>query len=62
MVSAHVSIPTSLVMFCELKDIALALKFRLVLDMGIQGLIGSHASSAQVSDASCPVELPVNAA
>lgn len=39
-----------------------ALKFRIVLDMGILGLPSDHAASTQISDASCPVELPINAA
>jgi hypothetical protein len=37
------------------------LSFRLVLEMNILGLPGQHSSSAQTSDASCPVELPQNA-
>lgn len=40
----------------------LALKFRLILEMNIFGLPGVHASTSQTSDASCPVELPINAA
>jgi len=38
-----------------------SLKFRLVLEMNILGLPGQHGSTSQTSDASCPVELPVNA-
>lgn len=37
-------------------------KFRLLLDMNIAGLPGSHAASTQVSDAPCPIELPTNSA
>jgi len=36
-------------------------KFLLVLDMNILGLPSKHSTSAQVSDADCPIELPVNA-
>jgi len=36
------------------------LKFRLVLEADIRGLIGSRASSTQISGASCPIELPMN--
>ena len=61
MVYAHVSTPPSRVIFRRLRDIVSALKFRLVLDMVIQGLPGQHATSAQISDASCPVVLPANA-
>jgi len=39
-----------------------SLKFRLLLEMNILGLVGAHASTSQTSDASCPVELPINAA
>ncbi|CAA7261528.1 unnamed protein product [Cyclocybe aegerita] len=35
-------------------------KFRLVLDMSILGLPSSHSTSAQISDADCPIELPMN--
>ena len=51
----------SLVILRTLRGITLALQFRLVLDMVIQGLPGNHATSAQISDASCPVELAANA-
>ncbi|KJA24009.1 hypothetical protein HYPSUDRAFT_39124 [Hypholoma sublateritium FD-334 SS-4] len=37
------------------------LKFRLVLDMHIFGLPGTHSTSAQVTDADCPIELPIDA-
>jgi len=40
----------------------LAVKFRLVVEMDIQGLPSSHAASTQVTDANCPIELPLNAA
>ncbi|KAF8817047.1 hypothetical protein BYT27DRAFT_7204841 [Phlegmacium glaucopus] len=39
-----------------------SLRFRLVLDMDIQGLPGHHAASSQVTDAGCPIELSANAA
>lgn len=39
-----------------------SVKFRLVIEMDIQGLPSSHAASTQVTDADCPVELPMNAA
>jgi hypothetical protein len=35
-------------------------KFRLILDMNIAGLPGTHSVSTQVSDAPCPIELPTN--
>jgi hypothetical protein len=38
------------------------LRFRLVLEMFIAGLIGSRSTSMQVTNAPCPVELPLNAA
>jgi len=38
------------------------LRFRLVLEMYIAGLIGSRATSMQVTDANCPIELSLNAA
>ncbi|KAF8964332.1 hypothetical protein BDZ97DRAFT_1815922 [Flammula alnicola] len=38
-----------------------SLKFRLVLDISIFGLPSSHSTSAQVTDADCPVELSLNA-
>ncbi|KAF9483402.1 hypothetical protein BDN70DRAFT_873913 [Pholiota conissans] len=38
-----------------------SLKFRLVLTMKILGLPSSHSTSAQVTDADCPIELPINA-
>lgn len=38
------------------------LKFRLVIDMDIQGLPSTRSTSAQIADADCPVELPLNAA
>lgn len=37
-----------------------AVKFRLVVDLDILGLPGSRTVSTQVTDASCPMELPVN--
>ncbi|KAG5636093.1 hypothetical protein H0H81_009141 [Sphagnurus paluster] len=33
------------------------LQFRLVLEMGIVGLINSHSTSTQITDADCPIEL-----
>lgn len=39
----------------------LALKFRLLIQMNIIGLISTRSTSAQISDADCPVELPLNA-
>lgn len=36
---------------------ALAMKIRLVLDMGIAGLPSEHHASTQISDAACPIEL-----
>jgi hypothetical protein len=64
MAYAHVSIPMTFeFFFLVTQEIShLALKFRLVLKMNIFGLPGVHASTSQTSDASCPVELPVNAA
>jgi hypothetical protein len=38
----------------------LALKFELLLEATIQGLVGTHGVSAQVSNANCPFELPSN--
>ncbi|KAF9651358.1 hypothetical protein BDM02DRAFT_3091380 [Thelephora ganbajun] len=38
------------------------LRFRLVLEMHIAGLIGSRFTSTQITDANCPIELPQNAA
>jgi len=35
-------------------------KFRLVLNMDIRGLPSSPSASTQISDASCPIELPKN--
>ena len=62
-VHAHVSIPMSLSFFIVNSEILhLALKFRLILEMNIFGLPGAHASTSQTSDASCPIELPINAA
>ena len=40
----------------------LALKIRLVLDMDIAGLPSVHHTSAEVSDADCPIELSLNSA
>lgn len=37
------------------------LNFRLVLDMSINGLVGSQGASTLVNNANCPVELPLNA-
>ncbi|KAF9778724.1 hypothetical protein BJ322DRAFT_1014202 [Thelephora terrestris] len=37
------------------------LRFRLILEMNIAGLIGSRATSAQVTNANCPIELAMNA-
>ncbi|KAJ7505806.1 hypothetical protein B0H11DRAFT_1707808 [Mycena galericulata] len=34
--------------------------FRLLLNMDIVGLVGTYASSTQVTDAPCPIELPSN--
>ncbi|CAL1713670.1 unnamed protein product [Somion occarium] len=36
------------------------IQFRLVLDVKIAGLVGHHFASTQVTDAPCPVELPLN--
>jgi len=38
------------------------LRFRLVLEMRIAGLIGSRSTSTQITDANCPIELAMNAA
>ena len=35
-------------------------QFRLVLDMKIDGLLGTKHTSTQVTDANCPIELPEN--
>jgi len=37
------------------------LRFRLVLEMYITGLIGSRSASTQITDADCPIELAMNA-
>jgi len=37
------------------------LRFRLVLEMNIRGLIGSRSTATQVTDAECPFELAQNA-
>ncbi|OSC98021.1 hypothetical protein PYCCODRAFT_1376040 [Trametes coccinea BRFM310] len=37
-----------------------AVKFRLILDMHIAGLIGKRSTSTDVDDAACPIELPLN--
>ncbi|RPD56622.1 hypothetical protein L226DRAFT_615419 [Lentinus tigrinus ALCF2SS1-7] len=37
-----------------------AVQFRLILDMNIAGLAGTHSTSTQVNDAGCPIELPLN--
>ncbi|KAL0569678.1 hypothetical protein V5O48_012291 [Marasmius crinis-equi] len=39
-----------------------SLKFRLVLRMNIFGLVGKQTTSTSISDASCPIELAMNAA
>ncbi|KZV67249.1 hypothetical protein PENSPDRAFT_755102 [Peniophora sp. CONT] len=38
-----------------------AVQFRLVLEMAIQGLIGTKSVSTSVTNANCPIELPMNA-
>jgi len=38
------------------------LRFRLLLEMHIAGLIGSRFTSTQITDAACPIELAINAA
>ncbi len=42
--------------------VLLAVKFRLDLEMHIDGLIGAHRASTQVNSASCPIELSLNSA
>ncbi|KAH9932776.1 uncharacterized protein BXZ73DRAFT_89921 [Epithele typhae] len=37
-----------------------AVQFRLILDMKISGLIGTHSTSTQVTEADCPIQLPLN--
>ncbi|KAF8901259.1 hypothetical protein CPB85DRAFT_1439210 [Mucidula mucida] len=39
-----------------------SVKFRLDLEMHIDGLIGAHRASTQVNSASCPIELSLNSA
>ncbi|KAI0076716.1 hypothetical protein K474DRAFT_1662590 [Panus rudis PR-1116 ss-1] len=36
------------------------LQFRLLLDIDIAGLVGHRSASTQVTDAPCPIELPIN--
>jgi len=38
-----------------------AVKFRLELEMHIQGLVSSSRAATQITDAACPVELALNA-
>ena len=37
------------------------LQFRLNIDMSIQGLPTKHSTATTVTNAPCPIELPVNA-
>ncbi|KAF6743782.1 hypothetical protein DFP72DRAFT_827162, partial [Ephemerocybe angulata] len=37
-----------------------ALKFCLVLDITILGLPGCQKATAQITEADCPIELPIN--
>ncbi|KAI0027935.1 hypothetical protein K488DRAFT_90283 [Vararia minispora EC-137] len=51
---------------CENKAIAVngtrpGVQFRLIIQMGIAGLPGSHSTSTSVTNAPCPIELPMNA-
>lgn len=39
----------------------LGLQFRLNIDMSIEGLPTTHSTATTVTNAACPIELPVNA-
>jgi hypothetical protein len=39
----------------------LGLQFRLNIDMSIEGLPTTHSTATSVTNALCPIELPVNA-
>lgn len=39
----------------------LGLQFRLNIDMSIEGLPTQHSTATTVTNAPCPIELPVNA-
>jgi hypothetical protein len=39
----------------------LGLQFRLNIDMSIEGLPTKHSTTTTVTNAACPIELPVNA-
>lgn len=39
----------------------LGLQFRLNIDMSIEGLPTKHSTATTVTNAGCPIELPVNA-
>ncbi len=41
---------------------SVAVKFKLILEMDIAGLIGSRSTSTQFTSANCPIELAINAA
>ena len=38
----------------------IAIQFLLTLDIVIAGLVGTHHASTQVSDAPCPIQLPID--
>ena len=38
----------------------IAVQFLLTLDMVIAGLVGTQHTATQVSDAPCPIQLPIN--
>lgn len=44
----------------EPKLMRIDLKFRLVLKMSIVGLVSKPSVTTQISDVTCPFELPVN--
>jgi hypothetical protein len=42
-------------------NLQLGLQFRLNIDMNIEGLLSKHSTATSVTNAPCPIELPVNA-
>jgi hypothetical protein len=44
-----------------LGQVRLFLQFRLNIDMSIEGLPTKHSTATTVTNALCPIELPVNA-
>jgi hypothetical protein len=56
---AHVRFPSIYHRDLNVSNISLAMKIRLVLDLGIAGLPTEHHASTQISDAACPIELSI---